>query len=350
MKQNVIICIPSLEYGGAERVTTYIAHFFKEKYNVFLMTTKEKNDKEYKIDEKIIRLVAKNRNQIRDLVKSVDPSFILIMFAPMAISIVPAIIGLKIPIIISERNDPRNFAGKKITKILYQFMMKFADGLVFQTSDAMKYYGKVGEQKGRVIYNPLRLTNFPEIYTGERKKIIVNVGRLHFQKNQFLLMDAFSKVVKRHPDYILRIYGEGELRADLENHIKELNLENHIFLMGSISNILEVEKDNAFFVLTSDFEGMPNALIEAMALGMPVISTDCPCGGPKELITNNENGILVPTRNVEALIIAMEDLIEHPDKAELLGENASKIRNLLDEKIILQQWLEFCEGVKEKKR
>lgn len=342
MIKKILLCIPSLEYGGAERVTSYLANFFSEKYIVALLTSKEKSTKEYPIREGIQRYTTTSIKKMRRLIKDYCPDIIIIMFAPMGITVVPAIAGLKIPYIISERNDPQNFAGKKITKCIYQFYMRWASGLVFQTHEAMEYYNGKVNGKCRIIYNPLRLEGFPDIYRGERKKIIVNVGRLHYQKNQELLIRAFAKIVEKYSEYYLYIYGEGELREQLTNLILQLHLENKVFLMGSCSDVLYKIRDCAMFVLSSDFEGMPNALIEALALGIPSISTDCPCGGPRELISNHINGTLIEPGNVSELIHSMEELICNQELCEQYTQKSPKIREILDENKILSEWEDFC--------
>ena len=343
-----MLFIPSLGGGGAERVTTYLANFLNKDYEVAIVTSSEAAVNEYYIDSTIERYSVNGRKQIKQVVKKFNPSLIIIMFAPMGITVVPAIKNMKIPYIISERNDPRNFAGKKITRILYQHYMKKADGLVFQTKEAANYYANKYSGISTIIYNPLSLNNFPEIYHGKREKVIVNVGRLHYQKNQKLLINAFKRVHDKYPEYSLEIYGEGELRGNLENYISSLKLNQYVKLMGNRSDVLECERKKSIFVLSSDFEGMPNALIEAMALGIPVVSTDCPCGGPRELIENHVNGSLVPVGNIDKLEEAIIELIENEELFRLYCNNEVEIRDRLNEQKIMKQWLDFCNDIVER--
>jgi glycosyltransferase involved in cell wall biosynthesis len=148
-----------------------------------------------------------------------------------------------------------------------------------------------------IIPNPINPEFNVKPFSGKRRKIITSVGRLSEQKNQHVLIEAFSRIEKDFPDYELVIYGEGNLRETLENQIKTLKLENKVKLPGVKKNIKNEIYDCSLFVLPSLYEGMPNALMEAMALGLPVISTDCPCGGPRFLI-HNYNGLLVKVNNV----------------------------------------------------
>ena len=345
MINRIMIFIPSLGGGGAERVTSYLANYLNNECDVAVVTCSEITSSDYYIDSKVKKYIANGKRQIRNVVKHFMPNLIIIMFAPMGISVVPAIRGMKIPFIISERNDPKNFSGKRITRVLYQYYMTKANGLVFQTQEAADYYKRKYNGISAIIYNPLSLNKFPDIYTGEREKVIVNVGRLHYQKNQALLIKAFDEVHKLYPEYSLEIYGEGDLRGNLQKLIVSLNLESSVKLMGNRSDVLELERTKSIFVMSSDFEGMPNALIEAMALGIPVISTDCPCGGPRELIKDHVNGTLVPVGDIKALKLAIIELLEHEELARKYSDNELEIRNQLDEKKIMKQWLDFCSRV-----
>lgn len=345
MINRIMIFIPSLGGGGAERVTSYLANYLENECDVAIVTCSEITSRDYYIDSKVKKYCANAKRQIRNVVRHFMPSLIIIMFAPMGISVVPAIRGMKIPFIISERNDPKNFSGKKITRVLYQYYMTKANGLVFQTQEAAAYYKSKYSGISTIIYNPLSLNRFPDIYKGEREKVIVNVGRLHYQKNQELLIRAFKEVHDLYPEFSLEIYGEGNLKESLRRLIESLNLESSIRLMGNRSDVLECEKSKSIFVLSSDFEGMPNALIEAMALGVPVISTDCPCGGPRELIKDHVNGTLVPVGDIKKLKDAIIELIEDKTLSDLYSANELEIRDRLDEKKIMKQWLDFCNQV-----
>ncbi|MCD7716795.1 MAG: glycosyltransferase [Lachnospiraceae bacterium] len=263
----------------------------------------------------------------------------------MSISIIPALRGTNIPYIISERNDPMNFAGKKITKFLYQLCMKNANGVVFQTKDVQKYYKGRINGKNRVIYNPLIIEEFPDNLSDKKNKTIVTVGRLHPQKNQQLLIKAFYEVYKKYPEYRLEIYGEGESRKELETLINRLNMQEHIFLMGVKPNVLEYVNRAEIFVLSSNYEGMPNSLIEALALGIPCVSTNCPCGGPRELIHDHVNGSLVPVNDKTMLVAALVELISKPQLRNQYSKESIKIRETLAGKRIFEEWRNFCEEI-----
>ena len=346
----------SLAFGGAERVTVYLAEYFSNNNIDTTIVTTSIIDKEYDIPEGVKRKVLFDKcerqsnfsrvSRLREFLKKEQPDILLVMGTPLIMYAVPANIGLKTKIIVSERNSPKNFSGRKGTKIISSILFPLADGYVFQTKDAADYYFKIKNNK-EIIPNPLFTDNLPQPYTGDREKKIVNVGRLHKQKNQEMLIRAFSKISNKYPEYNLTIYGEGPERRSLEILIKELNLDDRVIMPGSYSNVLDKIKTASIFAFSSDFEGMPNALIEAMSLGLPVISTDCPCGGPRELIDDGINGLLAPVNDVDNFAKKMDYLLSNKESANLIGIQAIKIRERLDFKIIGKRWLDFCLKISE---
>lgn len=344
---KILFYLESLEKGGAERVTTNLANFFSCKNEVFVVT-KKAGENEYQLNDKVSRAVKTKCHELRQYLLEIKPNIVIVMFAPSSIRMTMAKIGLNIPIIISERNDPNNFGGKKITKYIYQACMKLADGLVFQTKDAMKYYDFCKKPEKQIIYNPLDLNMFENIRREQVKNKIVTVGRLHKQKNQKLLIDAFKQIHIKYSDYYLEIYGDGNLKLDLINYIEKNNLADCIFLKGEKSNVWQLIQDAKLFVLSSDYEGLPNALIEAMALGIPCVSTDCPCGGPKELIIDHYNGSLVPTNDVKTLSYAIEELLSNNDLMRKYSNNSIEIRKKVGNDEIYKQWYYFIEKVIDK--
>lgn len=186
------------------------------------------------------------------------------------------------------------------------------------------------------MQNPVDATRIPEPYIGKRKKIFAAVGRLEPQKNFPMLIRAFSEFHKEEKDYQLIIYGEGKERTNLEKFIKQLNLEDAVFLPGRNKDVLNAINDSAAFILSSDYEGMPNALIEAICMGMPVISTDCPSGGPRELIHNGENGLLIDVNSVEDMKKAMKKIVG--GSGETLGKNAYLTGGKLTNPSIFEEW------------
>ena len=183
--------------------------------------------------------------------------------------------------------------------------------------------------------------NLPEVYTGKRKHTVVAAGRLVEQKNHVNLFYAFRDFLHHYPDYVLHLYGQGELEQDLRELAEKLNIKESVIFEGFHENILNEIKDAGMYVLSSDYEGISNSLLEAMAMGMPVISTDCPSGGSKMCIQNGVNGILVPVAESDALAAAMEKIASSEDFATQIGKEATKVRDRFSMQNIVEQWIEL---------
>ena len=180
-------------------------------------------------------------------------------------------------------------------------------------------------KKTVVIPNPVS-ADMPEPFSGERKKRVVSVARLQPQKNHKLLIDAFANFVKKFPDYELHIFGVGELEAELRRQSERHEIASKVVFRGFSSNVKEDIWDSAMFVLSSDYEGISNSMIEALAMGVPVIATDCPVGGARSYIKNNVNGILTPVGDKDALAAAMVKVAENPMLSKKLSQNGVKIK------------------------
>lgn len=159
------------------------------------------------------------------------------------------------------------------------------------------------------------------------------------------MIRAFAGLAGRYPEYTLTIYGEGELREHLQKLIASLGLEEKVFLPGVVPDVAERIEKAALFLLVSYSEGVSNALIEALALGLPVIATDVPSGGTQELIRHGENGLIIPPGDEEALKAAMERLLSDGEYAERLGEQAHKIQERLAPERVNRQWQEYFESI-----
>lgn len=266
------------------------------------------------------------------------PDAVILSFMVHCYSNVAEAIGKnkKNKFIISERDDPNTVTGKEMKRRRI-YAMHMADACVFQTEQAYQcLVGEIGE-KGVVIPNPISDGLIPT-YTGKRRKSIVNFCRLHRKKNLPLLIRAFKQVNAKHPEYELNIYGKGELQEQLLELIRELNLEDKAFIFDFTSDIHSIIKDCAMFVSSSDFEGISNSMIEAMAIGLPTVCTDCPIGGASMMICSNKNGILIPVGDENALAEAMNYMIENPAEADRMGLEAAKIRYELSCKNIAEKW------------
>ncbi|MBR4857554.1 MAG: glycosyltransferase [Clostridia bacterium] len=256
--------------------------------------------------------------------------------------------GTGAKIIYAERNAPE----VELPDDIYERnrligMLSKADGVVLQTQDELEFYeGRL--KKAVVINNPVK-ENLPEPFKGERRKVVINFCRIAEQKNLPLMINAFMEFHKSHPDYSLEIYGntvekiEEDLKSDYLEMISSMNTEEYIKILPPRADIHSVARDCAMFVSSSDFEGLSNSMIEAMAIGLPCVCTDCLGGGAREMITNGENGLLVPMKDTNALALAMCRMADDEALSRKCSENAAKIRETHKVESIASKWLESIE-------
>ena len=254
--------------------------------------------------------------------------------------IVFAALFVKNKVVISDRNDPTRRPSGKFKQAIRNFAFKQADVLVLQTEDVQKYYMEKINRKGVVIPNPIN-PQIPERYTGMRRNVIVTASRLNKQKNLPLLLRAFARIEKEYPQYVLEIYGRGEEEDYLKNYAQELGVADKVIFKGFSNNLYEDIRDCAVYVCSSDYEGISNSLIEALGLGLPTISTDCPVGGSRMLIRHQENGLLIPVGDEDALCEQLKTVIENPDLAESMSRNACAVKERFCAELIGQRWLDI---------
>lgn len=354
---HILIITAALAAGGAERVISTLLnnwagngvrcslilihkmeHFYSvpdsvEIYEIGNMSTNPLKDKWLKY--KTVRLITRTLN----------PDIVLTMPEEIGIYVLLSLFGLRIPIVVSERNNPRVMPNVRITRVLRRILYPHASGFIFQTEMAAEYFNHKIRKRGVVLCNPLDLSNIPEPYVGERHKEIVAVGRLTKQKNFKLLIDAFSRFQHDQPDYILTIYGEGKQRHELEQYAESRLNPNTYFFPGKCVGVFEKIKYAMMFVLSSDYEGMPNSLIEAMAMGLPVISTNCPAGGSARIIQNRVNGLLVPVNDVTSLYLAMKSIAEDNTLRTSISKEAPKIKDDFDARVVCKLWLDYLKHI-----
>lgn len=350
---RVLFVSGSMRRGGAERVISVLANNLANKGWDVSIVTLLYDGCGYELDERVslIDVSESAKNQVLDtprliktvrrIIKKLQPDAVISFMITINVVTWFATRGLKVRFIPSERNDPRVGRGA-ILQILSRMVYANSSTTVFQTKRAQSFFSENTIKKSVIIPNPVNLVNVKE-----RKKVprIVSVGRLELQKNQKLLIDAFAEVHKEFPEYVLHIYGSGSLEDELREHINQLELQKYVELKGNVPDVQEQIADAELFVLSSDFEGTSNALLEAMALGLTCISTDC--AGAADVIMNGESGVIVPVGDKDAMIAAIGHLIMSRGSAMSMGEKAREsIAIRYNAETVTQQWIKVIEGEK----
>lgn len=224
--------------------------------------------------------------------------------------------------LISERTDP----GKCTEKGIRNFAYRFADIIVCQTKEAIASFPRDIAAKSLVVSNPIDIGDIKP-YDGEREKRVVAVGRLQYPKNHHLLLRAFALFAQEYPDYTLEFYGKGKQEEELRELAGQLKITQKVIFHGFSSRVKEEINTAAMYVLSSDYEGVSNSMLEAIALGIPVIATDCPIGGCRMYIEDGVNGLLVPVGETEPLAAAMKKIASQKELAMKLSREGRKLRD-----------------------
>lgn len=385
MIKKIMFHVNSLGKGGAERVIVNLAGQFVKKGIDVIIATEWQAEDEYvpvsavrRIDvgltdaeEKLGRRKKQTirKNRLRKLIVNERPDAVLAFCRNANYRAVLAASGTGVPCIVSVRNDPKVYYASVTQKIISKYLYGKAEGIVFQTDEAADFFrGKI-QEKSRVILNPIseNYLNLPKdaqlagdkdlnnqdvnIEGVNKRKSIVSVGRITDAKDQITLIKAYEKLIgidDIYKDYKLEIYGErgeDDTLDLLTKYIDEHKLGEQVVFMGLSSQLEKDIVDDYMFVLPSKYEGMPNALLEAMVLGLPVISTDCPCGGPRMLINDGDNGYLVPVGDVDCICDRMKTLVDDVDKARSMGKKAAEVVDKVLPEVIADEWLGYVKAL-----
>lgn len=355
--------INTLSSGGAERATVSLSNYFVQHGHQVEIITFKNGDSFYPLDENVSILSAgfdeiehgvsvkrllgtvKRMFGLRSLVKSKGLDVLIGMSFSMTWYAVFAALFTSTVAVGTERNNPYKYKATKFNTFMRRLFYHFCGGFIFQTKKSSEFF--TAELKDRDIIIPNAIFN-EQIYSLEppekREKIICAVGRLTQQKRFDLLIDAFSDIADRLPEYKLLIFGEGELRSEFEAQAEKLGLSDRILLPGTNPEAVKIVNRMNAFVLSSDMEGMPNALMEAIAMGVPCVSTRCDMG-PEELIEHGVNGLLVDTGDRKALAASIYAVCTNPELAEKLSENGRKMIKTHSIEAISEQWLTYLKKI-----
>lgn len=349
--------IDCLQYGGAERVMANLCNLMADRmFDVVLINDihSDETKKEYSIDKRVNRFFLDDGNIkngffkkvkiIRQYIKKEKPDAVIAFLGPPNYRAILASIGLKTKIIVSVRNDPTKEYGVGIKKIIANILFSFADGIVFQTKEASLYFSSLIRKRSAIIFNPVAQKFYSVLWNGKNKEIAV-VGRLQRQKNPLLALKAFNLIQCDFPDYKIVFYGDDELKKDIIDKSVEYGIEDKVIIFGKAVDIEKRLADSKLFLLSSDFEGMPNSLLEAMAVGVPVVSTNCPCGGPRFIIQNENQGELVECNNAFSMANAIKGLLSDPKKMEKMSIFERERALDFKEDKVVDSWITFIDKV-----
>lgn len=339
---KVTFITTSLSYGGAAKMLAFVSNnLCKRGHDISIINLLETDTLVVQpIDSRIkVYEAQKGSNPLSKRISQVHAVFTLLRRihpdVVIGFTLFPnffaALAGrmLHIPSVISERGDPKRTIGTSPglkEKVLLNTICK-ANGAVFQTEGAADFYPEQIRKAGKTIPNPIDLpTGMKLSEISERKKTVVSVGRFdNHQKRYDVMLMAFSIFHKEHPDYTLRLFGSGPYEETMKKTCEKLSISSCVSFNGVTRKAMMDIMEDGMFVITSDYEGIPNSLLEAMAVGLPVISTDCTPGGAKLLIRNMENGILVNRDDAYAVADAMCFYADNPEIASQFGSEAKKV-------------------------
>lgn len=357
--KKCLLLIPRMGNGGAERVMATIANNLCREHEVRIVTMTDDAESFYPLDERIgVSALGKSVNRknkitklfsmatggvrvffaLRREIKTWKPDVVLsFLQSANAMAILAKIFGAKCRLVVSERCDPdeRSWLNRWFERSFY----RKADVVVCQSSKVIDFFPEKHRRNCVVIPNPIAADAIPPRYDGERRHTVVGVGRLDGQKNFKMLISAFSKLPEQFSDYTLEIYGGGVQEKELQEHIEAMGVQDRAHLMGIKKGVMHYIADVALYVMSSDFEGFPNALVEAMATGIPVISTDFSTGVAKDIV-GEENGIVIPVGDETALVDAMTKMLSDESRWDEISRANRELLETLSESRVMTLWNE----------
>ena len=347
MKIGIIIW--RMAFSGAENVANaLIQQFKKDGHDVHIMLTST-SDMPKGVENvhnltyggnKFLRIIRRSIGIRR--VANKEKFDVVVGFGHIdSIHMIRALLFSRIPKVACERMDPATYPFKSTQRTERDILYKLLDGIILQTNRQKEFYDAYLNVKSVAIPNPVRAVNYKAVAVNERKKEFVTVARLdNAQKNHLFMFECFMEFDRHNQGYVLKVYGDGPDRSMYASYIKEHHMEGKIILCGKVSEPQKHIREAQIFLLTSNHEGMPNALIEAMALGMPCISTRCGGGGPEDLIVNGKNGYLVDMNDKAGFVRMMESLAQSEELQCEIGSEAEKITEQLSIEKVAAKWIE----------
>jgi glycosyltransferase involved in cell wall biosynthesis len=302
------------------------------------------------------RAARNNLHRVRALRRAIQasqPEIVISFMVPTTIITLLATCTDRVPVIVSERSDPIRFPLSRIWGALRRLTYPLARAVVVQTPEAQDWAGTfLRKDAVHVIPNAVPTSLRENATAGaaglldvdDRARHVISIGRMDSWKGFDLLVRAFAACADRRPDWKLTILGDGPERPRLESLAKELGVEARVRLPGTVADPTPFLRRADLFVLSSRFEGFPNALLEAMAAGLPVIATEC-ASGPKLIVRHGVDGLLVPSEDATALAHAMATLLDDEPRRLRMGKSATDVTKRFDVKRIMESWETVIDGI-----
>ena len=349
---KLLFVTSTLSSGGTERVISLLANELFHRGHQVEIVCLNRRIVFYPIDEQVkvvfveeeagTSFIGKKMLWLRKYVKTTRPDAVLPFMTDVYSVTLVSLMGSGVPVISSERYDPR--ASDFLFKTIRWLFLRLTTHLVVQTEDIKSCYSKALQKRTTVIYNPVNEKVFEDsLVRKEKQNKIVSVGRLAPQKNFPMLINAFAKIKKEFPDFQLVIFGEGSLREDLQSQIDSLNLSESVLLAGRSNQVIEELRSAKLFCMSTNAEGMSNALIEAVCVGLPVITTNV--SGAEELVDDGKTGFITPIGDETQLVIALRKMLGDEDLMKEMGERNMQKRDLFNLKTIANEWENVIKSV-----
>ena len=360
MPMRITLVISTFAAGGAERVMSAMANYWAEQgEDITLITLSSQSNDWYKLHPRVKRVglgvLATSthigqaiRHNVRRVIwlrlalRRAHPDMVISFLDTTNVLTLMASWGLGIPVIVSERNDPHQQSIGLAWSGLRSLLYRHADSVVVQSCAIRDWALRLpGIKAIYVIPNPVSpIRNGSEQASSRHgsSHTIVAMGRLVRQKGFDILIEAFGRCAAKHSDWSLVILGDGPERASLQTFAADLGIADRVNLAGQFQEPATILKGADLFVLSSRYEGFPNALLEAMACQLPVVSTDCSSGGPRDIIRDGVDGILVPPDDMAALADAMDRLMANPDERRRLGAGALEVIERFSIEKVMTMW------------
>lgn len=355
---DILFITPCLSYAGAEKILCWVAESMSmagERVHILDLQLVDNCTNFHRlIDQKVhVHRLATNKKQnsltrLKGIVELIRKHNIKVVSGftryPCILATVAGYATGAISII-SERGDPYQFE-KGFRNNIETFILNHANGCVFQTEMAKLAYNKKLQERSIIIPNPVLTPTEIRWRKDHTSKTIVTIGRLDNQQKRIdVAINAFKEFLNFHPEYHFKIYGSGPDEGSLKKYVKDCNLQDYIDFFGPTSKPIECMARCEIFLITSDFEGIPNTLIEAMSIGMPVVATDCSPGGAKLLIDNGKNGYLCPKGDAHSVAIALRDLADNHELMEKFSNGARIIIDRYNPDILSRMWIQYFRNI-----